>query len=50
MQEAVPTQADLAEALGVTLRTIEMDLAALREAGITLKTLGLKRGLARDVA
>jgi DNA-binding SARP family transcriptional activator/tetratricopeptide (TPR) repeat protein len=40
VQDAAPTQNDLAEALGVTLRTIEMDLAALRKDGIELRTLG----------
>ncbi|MDX2007984.1 MAG: AAA family ATPase [Meiothermus sp.] len=46
VQGAVPTQADLAEALGVTLRTLEADLAALREQGIELKTLGMRREIA----
>jgi predicted DNA-binding transcriptional regulator YafY len=48
VQDAVPTQNELAEALGVTLRTIEMDLAALREQGIELKTLGTIRSLVRS--
>jgi tetratricopeptide (TPR) repeat protein len=42
-QGAIPTQPELANVLGVTLRTIESDLAALREKGLELKTLGMKR-------
>jgi tetratricopeptide (TPR) repeat protein len=39
-QGAEPTVADLARALGVTTRTVDRDLAALREAGEVLITRG----------
>lgn len=45
-QGAIPTQSELANALGVTLRTVVSDLAASRERGIELKTLGMKREVA----
>jgi DNA-binding transcriptional ArsR family regulator len=39
-QDAEPTVGDLAEALGVTPRTVDRDIAALRAAGETLVTRG----------
>jgi DNA-binding transcriptional ArsR family regulator len=39
-QGAEPTVGDLAEALGVTARTVDRDIAALRAAGATLVTRG----------
>jgi len=39
-QDAEPTVGDLAEALGVTPRTIDRDIAALRAAGAVLVTRG----------
>jgi len=39
-QDGVPTERDLAEALGVTPRTIRSDVAALREAGHRVRTRG----------
>jgi tetratricopeptide (TPR) repeat protein len=43
VQGAIPTQSELAQALGVTLQTIETDFATLRKKGTELKTLGMKR-------
>ncbi|MGC9399866.1 MAG: DUF1670 domain-containing protein [Anaerolineae bacterium] len=39
-QSAAPTVPDLAQALGVSTRTIERDLAALRDAGHAVQTRG----------
>ena len=39
-QDAEPTVGDLAEALGVTPRTVDRDIAALRAAGEVLATRG----------
>jgi DNA-binding transcriptional ArsR family regulator len=39
-QDAEPTVGDLAEVLGVTPRTVDRDIAALRAAGETLVTRG----------
>jgi len=39
-QDAEPTVGDLAEALGVTPRTVDRDIAALRAAGAILVTRG----------
>ncbi|MBU1878655.1 MAG: tetratricopeptide repeat protein, partial [Chloroflexi bacterium] len=39
-QSGVPTERDLAEALGVTTRTIRSDLAALRQTGHDVRTRG----------
>jgi DNA-binding SARP family transcriptional activator/DNA-binding transcriptional ArsR family regulator len=39
-QGADPTEADLARALGVTVRTIRSDVAALRRAGYPIRTRG----------
>ena len=39
-QDAEPTVGDLAEALGVTPRTVDRDIAALRAAGEVLVTRG----------
>ena len=41
-QGAVPTQDDLAHALGVTQRTIRSDLVALRQQGFQVETWGMK--------
>ena len=41
-QGAAPTVEDLAEALGVSRATIKRDLAALREAGIPVRTRGAR--------
>ncbi|MDX2007983.1 MAG: BTAD domain-containing putative transcriptional regulator [Meiothermus sp.] len=46
-QGAVPMQSELAEVLGVSVRTLEADLAALRGQGIELKTLGMRREAVR---
>ena len=39
-QGGVPTERDLAEALGVTVRTVRSDVAALRQAGHRVRTRG----------
>ena len=43
VQDAIPTQEDFAQALGVTLRTIENDLATLRANGMEIRTLGMQK-------
>ncbi|MCA9918082.1 MAG: DUF1670 domain-containing protein, partial [Anaerolineales bacterium] len=42
-QGALPTDADLAQALGISVRTVERDRAALAEAGFVLRTRGYGR-------
>ncbi|MFZ1399994.1 MAG: BREX system ATP-binding domain-containing protein, partial [Candidatus Promineifilaceae bacterium] len=43
VQGALPTDADLAQALGVSVRTVERDRAALAAAGLGLRTRGYGR-------
>jgi Flp pilus assembly protein CpaB len=42
-QGALPTDADMAQALGVSVRTVERDRLALVEAGFVLRTRGYGR-------
>ncbi len=47
VQDAIPTQEDFAQALGVTLRTIENDLATMRANGMEIRTLGMRKEMVK---